>query len=235
MMIIDPLLKYAIEHEGVSKRLADISMMPKTKWNSEEAHNYYIELVQAADAGSGLAMCQCARFCRLGIGVKASGLSALEWGKKAADRDYAPGFFEIALCYERGIGVEIDQAKAVKYHEKSASAGYSYAATHLAAKLHDGSLGSKNYEKSIFYAKLGYEHGDATAPLMLGGWYENGDGIYKNKEAAVVWYERASKLGSFLASERLHRAYMNGELGLVPNKVKAKKYLELFESQTEVI
>jgi TPR repeat protein len=70
---------------------------------------------------------------------------------------------------------------------------------------------------------------------VLGGWYENGDGIEKNESAAVMWYERASKLGSFLASERLHSAYLYGELGLVVNKITAKKYLDLFESQTEAI
>ncbi|MCU7809333.1 MAG: sel1 repeat family protein [Candidatus Thiodiazotropha sp. (ex Semelilucina semeliformis)] len=234
-MITDPLLKYAVQHEDVSKRLFDISMMSKTKWNSVEAQNYHAEVEQAATAGSGLAMCLCARFCRLGIGVKISGAEAMEWGKKAANQGFAPGYFEIGSCYEHGVGVEVDHKKATEYYEESASAGYGFAATQLAAKLHDGGLGDKHIEKALMYAQLGYKYGDATAPLILGGWYENGDGIEKNESAAVMWYERGSELGSFLASERLHSAYLYGELGLLINKSKAKKYLDLFELQTNLI
>ncbi len=234
-MTIDPLLKYAIENEDVSKRLVDVSMMPKSKWNLDEAHDYYIEFVQAANAGSCFAMCICARFCRLGIGVKASESSAIEWGKKAANEKFAPGYFEIGFCYEHGVGVEVDQEQAFKFYTESASAGYAYAATYLAAKLHDGNLGFRDIKKAIMYAELGYEYGDATAPLVLGGWYENGNGVDKNLDVALMWYKRASEMGSFLASERLHSAYMYGELGLMADKIKAKKYLDLFESQTEMM
>lgn len=234
-MMTDPLLKYAVQHEDVSRRLFDISMMSKKKWNSVEAQNYYHEVEQAAIAGSGLAMCLCARFCRLGIGVKISGASAIEWGKKAANRGFAPGYFEIGSCYEHGIGVKVDHKRATEYYEESASAGYGYAATHLAAKLHDGNLGDKCIEKALMYAQLAYKYEDATAPLILGGWYESGDGIEKNENVAVMWYERASELGSFLASERLHSAYLYGELGLLVNKSKAQEYLDLFEAQTNLI
>ena len=60
--------------------------------------------------------------------------------------------------------------------------------------------------------------------MLLGGWYENGDGVPQSDENAVYWYERASELGCFLASERLHRAYKYGELTLVADETLAKKF-----------
>ncbi|MCG7905008.1 MAG: sel1 repeat family protein [Candidatus Thiodiazotropha taylori] len=230
-MVDDPLLKYAVEHEEVSQRLIEICEMPKTSLSSDEAHSCYMELKQAADNGSGLAMCLCALFCRIGLVDSISSAKAIEWGRKAASKLFAPGFFDIGYCYEHGIGAEIDFVEALNCYKESVSAGYGYAAAYLAAKYHDGGLGERDVEKAIYYAELGYEYGDSTAPLLLGGWFENGDGIRKSEGNAVTWYERASELGSFLATDRLQSAYEHGELGLVINKSKAKKYSDLFESQ----
>jgi hypothetical protein len=234
-VIPDSLLKYAIEHEVVSKRLIEIYELPKTSWSPVEAHEYYMEFKHAADERSGFAMCVCAWFCRIGLGVTSSGLAAIEWGEKAAKESFAPGYFEIGCCYEEGLDVKKDLLKAQACFKDSAHAGYGYAATYLAQKYHDGSLGCMDIDQALSYAKLGYQHGDSTAPLLLGGWYENGDGVLQSDENAVYWYERASELNCFLASERLHRAYEFGEFGLVVDKIKAKKYLDLFESQTEMM
>lgn len=231
-MIFDPLLKYAVEHENVSQRLIDICNLPKTTWSSEEAYGYYLEFQHAAESGSGFAMCMCARFCYTGWGVPISGQAAIEWGERAAKKSFAPGYFEIGYCYENGVDVEADLSKAQDLFEKSATAGYGYAATYLAAKYHDGSLTTRDIDKAWSYAQLGYKLRDSTAPLLLAGWYENGDGTPESFKDALLWYERASELGEFLASERLRKAYKHGELGLAVDEVKAQRYLDLFESQT---
>ena len=231
-MISDSLLKYAVEHEKVSKELIDIYQMPKNAWSQTEAVNYYTKVKQAADEGSGFAMYMCAWFCRIGLGVPRSGLAAIEWGEKAGKNSFVPGYFEIGCCYEEGLDVEANILKAQAYFKDSASGGYGYAATYLATKYHDGTFGCKDIKQALHYAELGYKDGDSTAALLLGGWYEQGDGVPQSNEKAVSWYERASELGCFLASERLHRAYKWGELGLVADKTLAKKYLERFENQT---
>lgn len=230
-MIFDPLLKYAIEHEIVEQRLIDICKLPKTTWSSDDAHRYYLEFEHAADGGSGLAMCMCAQFCRAGRGVAVSGLTAIKWGRKACEKSFAPGCFEVGYCYEHGIGVETDLLKARTCFQEAAYAGYGYAATYLAAKYHDGKLGVRDIDQAINYAKLGHKHGDPTAPLLLAGWYENGEAVPRDAEKSVYWYKQASELGSFLASERLSSAYNHGELGLVANKETAEKYSAIFESQ----
>ncbi len=228
-MSFDPLLTYAFKHESVEQRLVDIFEMEKVSWTSAEVERYFTELKTYADAGSGAAMCLCARLCRGGLKLRCTGPTSIEWGQMAVGLGFAPGYFEVGCCYEIGIDVPKSLETARNWFEKSARKGYGYAATHLASGCHDGTYGDVDAIKAVEYAELGFRLGDPNAALMLGGWYEDGNGVIRNLKEAVAWYKRSCDTGGFLACERLHRAYSWGELGLSVDKGLAAKYYKDFE------
>ena len=68
--------------------------------------------------------------------------------------------------------------------------------------------------------KKAAEQGYADAERDLGNCYRSGDGIEKQAEKAVYWYERAAKQGDAEAQFYLALVYLEGE-GVEQNEKKA--------------
>jgi TPR repeat protein len=100
-------------------------------------------------------------------------------------------------------------------------------------------LESHHFRRSVKFGSLSpsfglaYEQGESLGALNLGHWFESGEGVTKNLPTSVLWYERASDLGNFFATHRLHMAYMAGDLGLPRDESSAKRYEDLLFQQTE--
>jgi TPR repeat protein len=230
-MLGDPILRFASSRETIDPALVDICLADKTKWNAAAAKQA-CEIVQvAARAGSAFARCMCFGFSLAGLGQVKSNDSAFQWATGAADVGFPPGNFLLGKCHEEGIGVPIDLERARQYYELAADGGFGFAACHLAALFHSGRLGNANRLRALDYAALAYQLNDPMAPLLLGGWYEEGDSVIRNENEAVLWYTRAAELGNFFACDRLSRAYALGELGLPKDMELAKKYESMFDSQ----
>lgn len=229
--LIDPTLAYALEHDPPDPVLQEICQQDTTKWDQATASRNYELFREAAEAGSPFAMCICSRFCRAGWGQKASEERALTWVRESARKGFAPGLFELGSCYEQGVGVPIDLEEARRYYSLAVEGGFGFAGCHLAVMYHSGRFGPPDIIKALQYANLGYQLKDAMAPVLLGSWYENGEGVIRNQQEAVLWYRRAAELGNFFASDRLARAYARGELGLPKDAALAKKFESILDSQ----
>ncbi|MCB1924122.1 MAG: sel1 repeat family protein [Gammaproteobacteria bacterium] len=70
------------------------------------------------------------------------------------------------------------------------------------------------------------EKGSADAAYALGTMYSSGDGVERNYDTAVDWYQRASDAGHGGASETLGLAYLEGGLGLNKDEDKARSLLQ---------
>jgi TPR repeat protein len=231
-MIVDPLLLYTSKKKMiVDPELVRIFELDKTQCDAVTAHRYFDNVQQAAEAGSGFAMCMLARLFQAGWGRPKSGEEAFRWAKKASEIEFAPGDYEFGKCYDEGIGTVRDLELARKYYELATKGEFGFAAFRLAQMYHSGQFGALESGRAFYYAIRSYELGEMLAPLEIGRWYEDGDGVSKSVKEATFWFERAAEMGNFFASHRLHQAYSFGELGLTKNAEMARKYEEMLNFQ----
>lgn len=225
---IDPVLLFAVKNQKIDQTLIDISVIDKTSLNQDEITAFYNYVVNAASSGSVFAMCMCFDFALIGWGREKSQETAYEWAKRAASKEFAPGFFLVGRCYEDGIGVVCDFDKAKNNYLISIDGGFGYAASYLAFLFYSGKFGQPDIIEALKYIEIGAFLNEPTAPLIAAGWYEAGELVKKDMELAAKWYLRAADLGNFFAWGRLNQAYKWGELGLTKNEQLASKYEKLF-------
>ena len=65
----------------------------------------------------------------------------------------------------------------------------------------------KQYKKAQESFKIAVNNKDDRAMLALGIMYNNGDGVKKDLDIAINWYEKAAKLGNMYANEKLGNIY----------------------------
>jgi localization factor PodJL len=66
----------------------------------------------------------------------------------------------------------------------------------------------------------------AVAQRMLGVWYEQGDGVAKDIDAAASWYLKAAQNGDYQAMHNLAYFYAQGLGGLGPDTKLAEKWFK---------
>ncbi|MFT3742328.1 MAG: SEL1-like repeat protein [Gammaproteobacteria bacterium] len=116
---------------------------------------------------------------------------------------HAEADYYLAICYEKGAGVEKDFEQAMQYYIRSAEAGCGFAQLTLGGYYYDW----EKYQASFKYYQLAAGQQLPSAQLMLGHFYETGDGIEKNLTEAVRYYQLAADQGSAEAQFRLAQLY----------------------------
>jgi len=97
---------------------------------------------------------------------------ARKWFKLAADQDYAPGQWNLALSYFGVGGAPVDAAKAIEWLTKSAENGFPRAQFTLGAMYMQGAEGlPQSRAKAMDYFKRGAESGDFDSLVSLGELY----------------------------------------------------------------
>ncbi len=71
------------------------------------------------------------------------------------------------------------------------------------------------------------EQGDATAQYVLATLYNNGQGVEKNSQKAVEWYQKSADQNNDLAQYSLGIMYEFGDEGLDKNEQEAQKWYRL--------
>ncbi len=232
---IDPTVVYASRNGIIPPKLFAIFTMDTRVCSQEEAADAFETVKSFAQNGSPFAMCMCSRFSQSGWGTVKSGDNAFSWANKASASGFAPGHYELGICYEAGIGVDRNIDEALRCWVLASDAGFGFAALHLAIIHHSGKLGFPDHALALKWAMRAYELDEPMAPLELARWFEEGEGVARDESVALMWYERASKLGNFLASSRLCLAYGFGDLGLGKDNELAAKYQALSLAQTQAL
>lgn len=235
LKLIDPTFVFARSKGEVEHELVNICSMDTRETSLQEAQDAFVKVKCAAESGSPFAMCICARLCHTGWGTVASEANAFDWAKQASDSGFAPGHYELGRCYEAGIGVDKSAEEACRLYTISSDAGFGFAALQLAVMYHSAQLGIPDNSLALKWAMRAYELNEPMAPLELGRWFEQGEGVTQNESVALMWYERASSMGNFVASSRLSLAYAFGGLGLGRDIELAEQYDTLSLSQTQTV
>jgi hypothetical protein len=119
--------------------------------------------------------------------------------------------YGLGLRYLSGSGVEPDAAAALSWLEKAGGAGYVEAQRDLGKLLRSGDQGiKKDVAAAAAWCRKASEQDDTAAQVLLGGMYENGDGVGKDIEQAVSWYRKAASKGSSEAAYRLGEIFSEG-------------------------
>ena len=103
---------------------------------------------------------------RDGEGVEKDGEKAIEWFKKAYEKNgEAAGNAanRIGLIYNGGYGVEKDDVKQLEWYRKSAEKGYDWGMYNLGNCYRNGEGVEKNGEKAIEWFKKAYEKNGEAA------------------------------------------------------------------------
>lgn len=131
------------------------------------------------------------------LGISGNGQHALAfyWLEQAAMRGHPQAQAELAGLYARGEGVARDPAIAAKWQRAAATA----------------QTGAENTDNSdltaIEQTEQAAMHGDTQAQVALANHYALGDGIARDVEAALKWWQVAAAQGSTDAMQALARHY----------------------------
>ena len=176
---------------------------------------HYYQL--AANQGNNAALCNLADCYSAGVNQSKS--EAFILYKKAADRQYARGQYEVAYCYQWGIGVEISMPKAIEYYKKALAQKYKIDRALNAIFTCEDNL------NSFQNLQLKADRGDAKAQSELGSAYDFGKyGQKKDRSLATHYFTLAASQGDLQACKMMfYRSYKGAEKSLK----KALFYLKI--------
>jgi TPR repeat protein len=151
---------------------------------------------------------------------------AVEWLKKAAEREYTYALYFLGEFYSSGQVVEKNFEKAIFYFKKAAENGHTGALSELGYLYSEGEVVSQNYDVSLSYYKTAALKGNSHAIFVIGIMYEDGEGCEKNASTALKYYLKAAELGSTAAMNSIGFAYEYGELGKNEDFKEALKWYQ---------
>ncbi|MGB3243805.1 MAG: tetratricopeptide repeat protein [Sulfitobacter sp.] len=101
---------------------------------------------------------------------------------------------QLGIAYDLGWGAPLDKAEALRWYREAAEGGDPDGQFNLAV-MYDAGLGS--VERDAISAATWYTraaaNGMTRAQYNLGLMYESGDGIERNIDLAMVWFQRAAE------------------------------------------
>lgn len=92
----------------------------------------------------------------------------------------------------------------------------------------------KDYEKALYWYRMGAEQNDRDCIANIGLMYLDGCGVAKNCEKALAFLKRSSNLGNPVASYWIGRMYENNSVITEKPFVEAVKYWNLALAQNKV-
>ena len=177
---------------------------------------------EAAATGSAAAEFGLATFYDRRKGASVDAAKAVKLYRAAADQNYAPAQYALALELLRSGGVAPpDYATATALLEKAAKAGLAEAANALADFYAGGTGVAKNLPKADGLYRSAAEAGSADAISTIGVRYAQGRGVAQDFALAAEWQQMAADRGSVEAQALLGLAYFEGR-GVARDGVKAR-------------
>lgn len=107
-----------------------------------------------------------------------------------------------------------------------AEAGNPFAQTYLCVLYENAQGVKKDYEKAIYWCKLGADKNIYAALFSLGSFYTNGFGVEKNYKIAFSYFHKAALLGHTKAQFNVGVSYSYGQ-GVSKNLIQSLKWLRI--------
>jgi TPR repeat protein/chromosome segregation ATPase len=156
-------------------------------------------------------------------GLKQDYAEALKWFRRAAEKNFAPAQYNLAIAYELGHGVPADERQAFKYYLAAAEQGFGAAQYNVGNMYAVGrGIGQDLFESNL-WLKQAAEKGIVEAQFNLGLAYEAGRGVKKDDAQAARWYKQAADRGFPRAQYNLGLLLEDGR-GVAKNEAAAAGY-----------
>lgn len=180
----------------------------KNPRGKEEAYQVFS---QEARHENPAAMVNLAVASLAGWNTKPNAGAALYWLQAAADRGFAPAFYDLGILYFKGCGVRQDLGEAFHFFRLGADSGYAPAQANL-GYLYDHGLGvAQDHTAAADWYRQAAEAGEAQAQYNLADLYLHGEGVPRDESMAFTWFHKAAlqghsggriMIGSMLAAGR---------------------------------
>eukprot|EP00746_Dinoflagellata_sp_MGD_P168126 gnl/MRDRNA2_/MRDRNA2_99313_c0_seq1.p1 gnl/MRDRNA2_/MRDRNA2_99313_c0~~gnl/MRDRNA2_/MRDRNA2_99313_c0_seq1.p1 ORF type:complete len:568 (-),score=160.25 gnl/MRDRNA2_/MRDRNA2_99313_c0_seq1:59-1762(-) len=133
-----------------------------------------------------------------GIVIKKDPEKALKYFIKAAGQEHTPSMFEIGKAHKTGaLGLEKSLEKTLGWYKKAAALGDGKAAYHVADMYIAGNeIVEQSAKDAISWYMKASESGFPNALHNVGLMYMNGDGVQKDEEEALNYFEEAATKGN---------------------------------------
>lgn len=166
-----------------------------------------------------------------GSGVPQSNDEAFRWTNWAAQAEYAPAQFDLAVYYLRGVGVAVDEDAAVKWLDRAAANGHAQAkALRCDQHLYGGPGGTVDVPRALKLCREAADAGDADAIFALGLLHDAGMLGPANLEQAVSFYRQAADLGHPGAQQLVGISYQFGR-GVADDLVESVRWFRRAAAQ----
>ena len=131
--------------------------------------------------------------------------AALKWYIRAADKAIEGSYYPVGQMNLKGRGTPVNFEKAFEYHSKAAAYGNNDALVEMALAYYEGRgvkedrvkafslLKNLNYFKASNILQEKYFNGSAENQFLIGRAYELGEGLPRDLNSAVDWYEKAAR------------------------------------------
>jgi len=130
-----------------------------------------------------------------GLGTEKNDRQAVVWFNKAAEKNYLPAQYNLAALYASGRGAQKNRKRAAFWYKKAADQGDGFARYNYALLLLSGAE-KNNHAIAAGYMAKAAKQGVVPAQNQLGVMYFRGQGVEKDPETALMWFEIAAQLGS---------------------------------------
>lgn len=164
-------------------------------------------LKEKISSGDPDAMYAWAGISALGFENQISDQQALEFLKKAVNKNHIPSMIEMGMLYSVGKLVPRNREKAIEYWSMAKELGSKEAEVRIAVSNLTDSTYSKNTTGDFMILKNNAEQGSIFAETALGYCYEKGAGTKEDKAMAIHFYRQAAQRGNETAYNSLKRMY----------------------------
>jgi TPR repeat protein len=103
-----------------------------------------------------------------GIGVPKDVVEGVRLYRRAAELDYAPAQYNLAIYYETGRGIKKDTVEAIRWYLKAAELGFAEAQYTLGMYYRDGTFVEKDLFEATYWMEKASKnnHGAAARELI---------------------------------------------------------------------
>jgi putative tetratricopeptide repeat-containing domain protein len=169
--------------------------------DSEETKNNVINLYkESIKNGSTISMYNLGYYFDNGYNVKRDYMVAYDYYRMAAEQNHTNAQAELGWMYEKGNGVSQDYYKSAYWYDLAAKNNHLVAMINLGNHYMNGNGVECNKEKgfSLYmkaYALRKNDESVSTLLYLIANSYEFGNGVSKDCQEALRWYERARDAG----------------------------------------
>ena len=169
--------------------------------DSEETKNDVINLYkESIKNGSTISMYNLGYYFDNGYNVKRDYMVAYDYYRMAAEQNHTNAQAELGWMYEKGNGVSQDYYKSAYWYDLAAKNNHLVAMVNLGNHYMNGNGVECNKEKGFSLYMKAYtlrknDESVSTLLYLIANSYEVGNGVSKDCQEALRWYERARDAG----------------------------------------